>query len=112
MAPPRRPDADGGVVSMRQHHRVWTKYGKAADYNCAFCYGRQAAEWAWLHGTDPESPRSYVPLCHSCHVAYDHAIRSALATVTNRRPDVKLAASARIAAVNQRRWGGSGAIGH
>ena len=57
--------------------RVRSKYGNAKDYNCAFCYGRQARDWAWLHGTDREEVTSYVPLCKPCHNSYDRASRIA-----------------------------------
>src|SRR5216110_1355081 len=34
--------------------------------------GRQAQEWAQVHGTDGEDPwADYLPLCKSCHRFYD-----------------------------------------
>jgi hypothetical protein len=88
-------------ASARQHRAVQRKYGKAADYNCTFCFGRQAAEWAWLHGQDADNPESYVPLCHSCHTDYDHKTKSALASAHNRNRDQR----AIVARLNERRWG-------
>jgi hypothetical protein len=58
-------------------NRVRSKYGDASDYHCAFCYGRQARDWAWLHGTDREEVTSYVPLCKPCHNDYDQESRTA-----------------------------------
>lgn len=88
-------------ASARQHRAVQRKYGVAKNYNCTFCYGRQAAEWAWQHGADPDDPFSYVPLCRLCHTDYDHEIKSALATVHNKSRDQ----SAVAARLNERRWG-------
>lgn len=57
--------------------RVRNKYGKASDYNCTFCQGRQARDWAWIHGTDREAVTSYIPLCKPCHNDYDKGTRIA-----------------------------------
>lgn len=53
-----------------QHGRVRLVLGPASGYDCAHCDGT-AAQWAWVHGEDRDSVWSYMPLCVSCHTAYD-----------------------------------------
>lgn len=103
----RTPDDRHGMVQTVPPYEVswldgpdphWTSC--PGHDNCAFCYGRQATEGAWLHGADPDELGSYVPLCHPCHTSYDHETKSALASVHNRNRDQK----AIVARLNERRW--------
>jgi hypothetical protein len=55
--------------------RVRSRFGKASEYDCAFCTCR-AHDWAWVHGMDREDVRSYFPLCRQCHCWYDGTVRN------------------------------------
>lgn len=52
------------------HRRVEAARGKAGDLPCAHC-SEQARDWALLHDQDPQETSQYIPLCRSCHIAYD-----------------------------------------
>lgn len=55
---------------MRRHGMVADARGKAKQHKCEHCSG-QAFDWATIHGTDGSRPEDYMPLCRSCHIAYD-----------------------------------------
>jgi len=76
------------------HQRLRDKYGPAVNYQCVQC-GGQAAEWAFVgdpaiaiaktvvnrRGKETVNYFSrdltqYKPMCHSCHVKYDMAVKS------------------------------------
>jgi hypothetical protein len=54
-----------------KHKRVSRTRGAARNYPCADECGRQAMDWALIHGRDGRDPDSYRPLCRSCHMVYD-----------------------------------------
>lgn len=58
-----------------RHWRVRESRGPAKLLKCVHCAengtGKQASDWACLHGRDGEDPVDYVPLCRRCHIAYD-----------------------------------------
>lgn len=55
---------------MRRHGMVADARGKAKQHKCEHCSG-QAFDWATIYGTDGSRPEDYMPLCRSCHIAYD-----------------------------------------
>jgi hypothetical protein len=59
-----------GVV----HKKTPKKRGLAKLYKCEFC-DKQAAEWAYIHGTPGINPEDYMPLCKRCHLYYDDVPR-------------------------------------
>ena len=67
--------AEGSVPYQTQHTRNVAQRGDAKLYKCVHCAGRgadkQARDWAWVHGTDPDDVMNYIPLCRKCHMAYD-----------------------------------------
>lgn len=75
------------VAYMGMHYRLRSMRGAASAYDCRHC-GRLAAHWAYDHA-DPEEltapegwpfsldPAHYMPLCASCHRAFDAAGRAA-----------------------------------
>jgi hypothetical protein len=67
--------AEGSVPYHTQHTRNVAQRGDAKLYRCVHCAGRgadkQARDWAWVHGTDPDDVMNYVPLCRKCHNVYD-----------------------------------------
>ena len=57
------------------HYRVRNARGKATGHQCVRC-PRPARDWAQVHtedGTDIWA--DYVPMCRSCHMAYDRDSR-------------------------------------
>jgi len=54
-----------------RHLRVQRARGSANEHACVDGCGRQAEEWAQIHGTDGADPEHYVPRCVKCHRAYD-----------------------------------------
>ena len=52
------------------HKAVRKSRGLACSKSCDSC-GKNADQWAWIHGQDPWDTTSYKPLCGSCHVKYD-----------------------------------------
>lgn len=70
--PEWRPElkANSEVNYFTLHERLRKARGSAKDQACVRC-GVPAAQWAQLHGEDPHSFDSYVPMCHSCHRKYD-----------------------------------------
>lgn len=57
------------------HQRVVRVYGKAKEYDCVEC-GKQAHDWANIHGRDRDLIDSYQPMCKSCHGYYDNGFLS------------------------------------
>jgi hypothetical protein len=55
------------------HTRLRQARGSARVHLCVGECGRQARQWAWLHGEDPCDFRNYVPMCCSCHQRYDRS---------------------------------------
>lgn len=64
------------------HSRIVRERGPAANYSCAACRLRPAAEWSLRNGADPDEhygvsngsvcaysddPANYDPLCRPCH---------------------------------------------
>jgi hypothetical protein len=78
------------------HSRVARERGKAKLYPCYDECGRQANDWATIHGRNGLSIDDYIPLCRSCHVRYDRsyedlaaiAVRNGKANKGRLRPDV------------------------
>jgi hypothetical protein len=60
-----RSDTYGAI-----HIRLRKYRGRARWFLCTDC-GKQAAEWSWVHDTDPADLRNYKARCHSCHKVYD-----------------------------------------
>lgn len=59
------------TVYFNRHTAVRRARGRAAEQVCVKCDG-SAAHWAMVHGTDGSDPWvDFVPLCISCHHAYD-----------------------------------------
>lgn len=78
-------DATYGTV----HWRMW-RDDRASNYACDHCGVNQADDWSYDHA-DPDEKQSergpyslsrehYAPLCHSCHVRFDKAVRKHRAT--------------------------------
>jgi Recombinase len=69
--PPAGPSDDYGT----RHWRVADRRGSARLLKCVHCAdlgtGKQAYDWACLHGRDGVDPMDYIPLCRKCHIAYD-----------------------------------------
>lgn len=65
-----------------RHRRVLYQRGRAAEQTCVICE-KQAAHWAHTHGTDPDDPQNYRPMCQSCHQRYDRSHRSDDSTCVN-----------------------------
>lgn len=60
-----------------RHRHVRLARGKASAHDCVRCsennIGKQAREWAQIHGTDGLDPwADYIPLCVPCHAVYDN----------------------------------------
>jgi hypothetical protein len=55
------------------HDRLRQARGSATAHQCVGECGRQARQWAWLHGEDPYDFSNYVPMCYSCHQRYDRS---------------------------------------
>lgn len=63
------------------HARVRRTRGRAAEHDCIHC-GGAADDWAYIHGSPDEkveagrrfspSVENYMPLCRTCHRAYDN----------------------------------------
>jgi hypothetical protein len=67
--------------------RVKYKFGSASIYKCVDC-GSQASDWSQKHGTRGDnSPESFEPRCHDCHVSYDYEIYRARADQLNEERD-------------------------
>jgi len=66
-------DKDIRRAYNRNHQRIYAAFGKASQYQCLLCFDT-AAEWAWLWRThpDPADPNSYMPMCRTDHLDYDH----------------------------------------
>jgi hypothetical protein len=66
---------DGKVYRRRIHRRNEAVRGKAKLLKCVECARRgvdkQARDWSWRHGTDPDDPMNYDPRCRKCHNVYD-----------------------------------------
>src|SRR5215467_489126 len=58
------------IGTVGGHYRVYRSRGKAAAQVCEHC-GGQARDWANIHGQPRGDPKSYMPLCRSCHTKYD-----------------------------------------
>jgi len=58
-----------------RHRRNEAVRGKAKLLKCVECARRgvdkQARDWSWRHGTDPDDPMNYDPRCRKCHNVYD-----------------------------------------
>src|SRR5215831_19553254 len=53
------------------HTRLRTQRGLAAEHQCVRCPA-QVRDWARVHTENGEDIwTDYVPLCRSCHIAYD-----------------------------------------
>lgn len=70
----RRPLLPNDRVNyFKLHARLRQARGSATAHQCVGECGRQARQWAWLHGEDPCDFRNYVPMCYSCHQRYDRS---------------------------------------
>lgn len=59
------------------HRLVRLTRGKATEHRCATCC-QPAAHWATIHGEDgTDIYRHYMPMCISCHHAYDESHKRA-----------------------------------
>lgn len=58
---------------QRNHKRTVKARGRAAAHKCIRC-GKQAEDWAQVHGTSGEEPEDYQPMCTACHIRYDRGI--------------------------------------
>jgi hypothetical protein len=70
---PRSPNYRPSAMSAeyRLNHRcVRAARGPAWQQTCEHC-GKQARDWATIHGCTGESPDDFMPLCKSCHQIYD-----------------------------------------
>ena len=77
---PRSEYGQHGMNYHTAHRNVRRLRGKASSQQCAHCDGA-AHEWALDHGKSSidetqrwqwsANPDHYIPLCHSCHDAYD-----------------------------------------
>ena len=60
---------------QRRHRRNVAARGEAKLQKCAPCAAagidKQARDWSYVHGTDPDDVMNYVPRCRKCHIAYD-----------------------------------------
>jgi hypothetical protein len=72
-SPDGKPDrgANSQVTYYTLHARLRRARGSATARQCVGECGRQARQWAWLHGEDPCDFGNYVPMCYSCHKRYD-----------------------------------------
>lgn len=52
------------------HRWLRKNRGRASTFVCP-C-GKQAYEWAYQHGGDPEDTDGYLPMCRSCHRKLDY----------------------------------------
>lgn len=77
----RHGDPDARFPGLREsarltyssfHRRIRKTRGRAAEYECTHC-GRQASQWAYIHGGDRRNVADYMPLCVPCHSTYDRA---------------------------------------
>lgn len=69
---PKQGEYDPNAKATARHERILRLRGKASYYDCIARCGRQAQEWAQIHGTDGHSPLThYQPMCCSCHQIYD-----------------------------------------
>jgi hypothetical protein len=63
------------VPYQTQHTRNQAQRGKASLYKCIDCAARgidkQASDWSWRQGTNPDDVMNYDPRCRKCHNAYD-----------------------------------------
>ena len=57
---------------QRAHRRVARERGLASEHNCS-C-GNRALDWAHQHGSDPDDPANYKPMCRKCHQTYDEMV--------------------------------------
>lgn len=72
--PSKGPYVPAGYAA--NHSRLSRQRGRAAEKRCAEGCGRQASQWAQIHGTDGTDPfEHYKPLCRPCHANYDKAER-------------------------------------
>jgi hypothetical protein len=55
---------------FNMHRKIKYYRGRAAQYICIKCQ-KQAKHWAKVHGVSGFDPWDYVPMCISCHHAYD-----------------------------------------
>jgi hypothetical protein len=69
----RTPDEEREY--QRRHRRNVATRGPAKLQKCAPCAAagidKQARDWSYVHGTDPDDVMNYVPRCRKCHIAYD-----------------------------------------
>ncbi len=69
----RTPDEEREY--QRRHRRNVAARGPAKLQKCAPCAAagidKQARDWSYVHGTDPDDVMNYVPRCRKCHIAYD-----------------------------------------
>jgi hypothetical protein len=54
-----------------RHNQVVKLRGKASAHECLMACGWMAQTWAQAKNTDGSYPDHYIPLCYSCHRAYD-----------------------------------------
>jgi hypothetical protein len=69
------PPADPTTTHATRHWRLAEYRGPAKLLKCVDCAAKgidkQARDWSWRHGTDPEEVMNYDPRCRKCHSAYD-----------------------------------------
>lgn len=63
------------------HDRVRKQRGPAKSHLCTEC-GKQARDWAQIHGTTGLETDHYRPMCHKCHFRYDEVAKRAMASTT------------------------------
>lgn len=57
------------------HRKVNELCGSAKEHKCVKCLEKDAKDWSYIHGKNPNDVESYQPLCRSCHMIYDGPTR-------------------------------------
>lgn len=67
------PKSNYGKQYDDLHRLIQIERGKASLHKCSDECGKDAYDWAHIHGTDEKDLYNYKPLCRSCHGYYDRS---------------------------------------